>query len=528
MTWLNEAQTRNMVKIGSVIFLFLFFQQGAPAQEITASHPGKVRIKAIRITGHSVFRTVELESIVVPYLERDLSLAELQEVADSITEAYRRKGYSLARAYVPHQEIKEGVVEIAVLEGKVGQIIIQGNKNYSADFIRRGFARVTQDKAINQGSLEKSLLLLNENPDLKVTALLEAGKEPGSTDIIVNVEDKLPLHLVMDYDNFGTKAVSKNRFGMEVNLARFLIVEGSSLSLRGVIGSDAKAFHYGRASYLLPINSYGTKLGLFGYGGDFDVGQALAEFNITSTTWGYGLYLTHPLITTRIQNLKGEFGFESKDARQSLLGSLFSRDKLRMLRMSLNYDWFDSTSRNFIALSVFQGLGDVLGAMENNDQKSSRLGADNRFTKAYLNVARVQTVVDRVSIFIRGSGQASTRALVATEEFYIGGADSVRGYPPGEFLGEDGYNVSTELRVSLLPNQEILQLAFFVDHGGVSIKNPAPGVKSYHHLTGVGYGFRLSLPYNISGRFDVGFPVQPSKASSGDRPTLHIQAAVRF
>jgi len=196
--------------------------------------------------------------------------------------------------------------------------------------------------------------------------------------------------------------------------------------------------------------------------------------------------------------------------------------------MSLNYDWFDSTGRNFITLSVFQGLGDVLGAMDNNTQKSSRLGADNRFTKAYLNLARLQTVVDRVSIFIRGSGQASTRALVATEEFYIGGADSVRGYPPGEFLGEDGYNVSTELRVSPLPNTEILQLAFFVDHGGVSIKNPAPGVKSYHHLTGVGYGFRLSLPYNITGRFDVGFPVQPSKASSGNRPSLHIQAAARF
>jgi len=515
-------------RVVSVILLFLFFQQGAPAQEIPASHPGKVRINAIRITGHSVFRTEELESIVVPYLDRDLSLEELQEVADSITEAYRRKGYSLARAYVPPQEIKEGVVEIAVLEGKVGQIIIQGNKNYSADFIRRGFARVTQDKAINQGSLEKSLLLLNENPDLKATAVLEAGKERGTTDIVVTVEDKLPLHLVVDYDNFGTESVSKNRFGIEVNLAKFLIVEGSSLSLRGVIGSDPKSFHYGKASYLLPINSYGTKLGLFGYGGDFDVGQALAEFNITSTTWGYGLYLTHPFVRSRFQNLSGEFGFESKDANQFVLGDLFSRDKLRLLRAGLNYDWIDSTGRNLVSFSIYQGLGDILGAMQNNDPKSSRQGADNQFTKFNLTVARVQRIVDRVSIMIRGSGQASTRALVATEEFYIGGADSVRGYPPGEFLGEDGYNVSTELRVSPLPNQEILQLAFFVDHGGASIKNPAPGIKSYHHLTGVGYGFRLSLPYNISGRFDVGFPVQPSKASSGDRPTLYIQAAARF
>ena len=146
--------------------------------------------------------------------------------------------------------------------------------------------------------------------------------------------------------------MSKNRFGMEVNLGRFLIVEGSSLSLRGVIGSDSKSYRYGRASYLLPINGYGTKLGFLGYGGDFNVGQALSEFNITATTWGYGPYLTHPFVKTRTQNLTGEFGFESKDATQWLLGSLFSRDKLRMLRVGLNYDWIDSTGRNFISLSV--------------------------------------------------------------------------------------------------------------------------------------------------------------------------------
>ena len=78
--------------------------------------------------------------------------------------------------------------------------------------------------------------------------------------------------------------------------------------------------------------------------------------------------------------------------------------------------------------------------MENNDPQSSRFGADNRFTKAYVNWARVQKVTDRVSILIRGAGQASTRPLVVTEQFFIGGADSVRGYPLGQFLGDDGYN----------------------------------------------------------------------------------------
>ena len=476
-------------QISLIALLLALFQQNAHAQD----HPPpttKVLVKAYKITGINVMAAAELESNLAPYVGREMDLADIEKVAEVVAAELRDRGYSLARAYIPAQEIKDGTVEIAVLEGRVGDIIVKGNQNYSSEFIKRGLTAVVRDGAIKQSSLEKSLLVLNEYPDLKATAVLEAGKEPGMTDIVVTVDDKLPLHLSMDYDNFGTESVSKNRFGMEVNLGRFLIVEGSSLSLRGVIGSDPKSYHYGRASYLLPINSYGTKLGFLGYGGDFDVGQALAEFNITATTWGYGPYLTHPFIKTRTQNLTGEFGFESKDSTQFLLGSLLSRDKIRMLKAGLNYDWIDSTSRNFIALSVFQGLSDALGAMDNNDTKSSRFGADNRFTKAYINWARVQRVMDRVSILLRGSGQVSTRPLVATEEFYIGGADSVRGYPLGEFLGDDGYNVSTELRVSPLPNQEILQLALFVDHGGVSIKDPPPGVKKSNQLTGAGYGFQ--------------------------------------
>ena len=510
-----------------LLLLLTFFHQNGRAQD----HPPPtthVLVKAYKITGTSVIDGTELESLVAPYVGRDMGLAELEKVAELVTAEFKDRGYSLARAYIPSQDIKDGVVEIGVVEGKVGEIIVTGNKNYSTDFIKRGFKPVVEQSVIKHSSLEKSLLLLNEYPDLKLNATLEAGKEPGTTDIVATVEDRLPVHLTVDYDNFGTESVSKNRFGMELNIGRFLLVEGASLSLRGVIGSDPKNFHYGRAAYLVPINSYGTKFGILGYGGNFDVGQALSEFDITSTTWGYGFHLSHPFLRTRFQNLTGEFGFESKDATQFLLGDLFSRDKIRMLRAGLNYDWIDSTGRNFIALSIFQGLSDALGAMENNDTKSSRFGADNRFTKAYLNLLRVQRIVDRVSIIFRGAGQATTRPLVAVEEFYIGGADSVRGYPPGEFLGDDGYNVSTELRVSPLPNQEILQLALFVDHGGVSIKDPPSGVKKYNHLTGAGFGFRLNLPYNINGRFDVGFPVHPPKASTGDRPTLYIQAMAKF
>jgi hemolysin activation/secretion protein len=180
-------------------------------------------VKAFKISGASVIDGAELESLVAPHVGRDMGLAELEEIAGLVTAEFGDRGYTLARAYIPAQDIKDGIVEIVVVEGKVGEIIVKGNKNYSTDFIKRGFTPVVEQSAIKHSSLEKSLLLLNEYPDLKLKATLEAGKEPGTTDIVATVEDRLPVHLTVDYDNFGTESVSKNRFGMEVNT----IVDGT-------------------------------------------------------------------------------------------------------------------------------------------------------------------------------------------------------------------------------------------------------------------------------------------------------------
>ncbi|MGB7947164.1 MAG: POTRA domain-containing protein, partial [Candidatus Binatia bacterium] len=127
----------------------------------------KIRVRKIKITGNTVIRTEELADILDPVAGKELDLAELQQVADAITAEFRARGYSFTRAYIPAQEVKDGLVEISVLESRVGEIVVKGNKNYSTEFIKKGFTPVVRDGAVKQRSLEKSLLVLNEYPDLK-------------------------------------------------------------------------------------------------------------------------------------------------------------------------------------------------------------------------------------------------------------------------------------------------------------------------------------------------------------------------
>ena len=512
------------------LFFLVFFLQGVTAQTNPPT-PSIVRVTAFKITGNDVLATSLLDPILVPYVGKELDLTQLQAIAGLITQEYRRRGYVLARAYIPQQEIANGEIEIAVLEGRLGAIEVKGNQFYSAGFIKGHFAPLIAEKAINQSSLEKSLLILNDYRDLKATAFLQTGKEPGTTDIVVTVADNLPLHLSFDYNNFGSTATSRNRFGAEIEVAKFLPIEGSALSIRGVMGSNTNDFVYGRTSFSLPVNPYGTKVGLSVSGGNFDVGQAFADLNITGKSWNYAVALSHPFIKTRFQSLAAEFGFESTDANQYILDTLDSRDKIRTLKAGLDFTRTDGSGRNVVFFAVHQGLGDSFGAMQNNAPDSSRLDADNRFTRFNLNAARVQKITDYLAVFIRLSGQQTTRSLVATEQFFIGGSDTVRGYPQGELFGDYGYNLSTEFRLAPLQNRDLLQFAFFVDHGAVGIREAPAGTPNYATLTGVGYGLRLNYSYrslNFSGRFDVGFPVRPSKTSTKERPLPYIQVMMTF
>ena len=202
-----------------------------------------------------------------------------------------------------------------------------------------------------------------------------------------------------------------------------------------------------------------------------------------------------------------------------------------MIKLGINYDRTDQSGRNFATIYGFQGLGEILGGMENNDPLATRPGADNRFTKGTLSLGRIHDLSDKVFLILRGSGQIATGPLPIIEQYLLGGPDSVRGYQLGERLGDEGYSVSGEARLRLM---KYFQLAAFVDHGGVRSRNPSPGEKKTQFLTGAGPGARVNLPYYESSlRFDVGFPIEPPRAlggsiSGGSSPTFYIQVTARL
>ena len=508
-----------------------------------AAEPGvgaKVLVKEIRITGVEAIPAAELQPIVAPYIGKEADLSDLRKAADAITDEYRARGYNLARAIVPEQNLSSGVVEIRVLEAKIGKITVQGNNYYSNRLIEGGFAGLLADKAVRQSSLERSLLILNDQyPDINATAGLQSGAEPGTTDIVVSAKDILPAHLTIDYNNYGVLQVSQHILGVQFDVDDPWF--GSHFSYRENTGFDPRTSHSRRAGLDLPINNYGTRFGGYFANGDFAVGGALSAVDLTGTQEGWGLSITHPFIRTRAHKLFGEFGFDLRDSKLFIGSDTQSLDRIRLLKLGLSYEGTDSTGRNFASVYVFRGLGSSFGgSTDRSAPPRSRSGANNDFTYATLNLLRLQTITSYLRAIVKASGQVASAPLAASEQFSIGGPDTVRGYRFKERIGDNAFNSGIELRALPIPGEysEAVQLSLGLDYGFVQQRKPVDGVRKFEKLLGYGPGVRLNLPFKIaerptyfSVRFDIGFPISPStidNRTSNSKPVYYVQTALRF
>ncbi len=486
----------------------------------------RVRVTGFEVTGNTLVGTEEILLLVSPYIGSEVDLPGLQLVAQLVTQLYRNKGFVLAKAYLPSQRVEGGVVKIAVLESKMGDLSFQGNDRYSDRYLRRHFSSFLAEPM--EPLLERSLLILNDFPDLSVRAQVQEGVSPGTTDMGVTVEEHRRLKGMLEYNNFGSKFISRDRFGLTVDFAHW---QGNLLSVRGIVGEPTKNMMYGRLLYSWPIGFNGTRAQVVYSRGDLEPAGSAAASGLKYKTEGIGLSLSYPWIKRRVHALTVEGGLDANNFQDNF----FREDKIRRLSAGMRSDRLDGSGRNLLSFSLAYGLGELLGGMADKSSKSSRMGADDRFVKMSLDLGRIQRISDRISLMLSLNGQMTSRSLVSGEQFSIGGADSVRGYQTGALLGDMGYTLRSEMRVRpFRDSQSIYQkvhLALFVDHGAVFLKNPLAGEKKNNFISGYGAGIRWTPFSRFYLRTDVGYPLDSSDSElvvNEKGANVYVQALLQF
>ena len=512
--------------------------EGTATEAILPEDSGpKVQVNTITVEGATLLTAQEIKNITSNYEGKQLSLKSIQKVADLVTDEYRKKNYVTSRAYIPPQTIKDGVLVIKVIEGKLGSVDIRGNRYFKTSMLER---KLDFESAgyFDYSALQNSLVYINEHPDRKARATLVPGKQPGTTDVVIDVEDRLPFHVSAEYDNYASRYIGKNRYALVMEHNNLLGFDDKAyLKFQYSDGADLK-LQQGRYSY--PLRQ-GVNIGAYFMQNTIKIGEEFEDADSSGRAKIFGVFLNGALVKKPDLDLRLNLGFDYKSIKNYVMDELDSQDEVRVAKAGLDLDCNDSWGRNILTGEFDLGIPDIMGGMEDKDLDSSRVGAGGEFNKWLFNYYRLQSLPFETSLLWKNSAQYSTYNLVASEEFQIGGPTSVRGYAPAEYSGDKGFYTSPELSIpwyfiskqAKIPYTEntkwynALRFVIFYDWAITEFNSPQPGESKDQTLKGYGYGLRFNIKDNVSFRVEVGYP-DGKTPSDGDHAHPWVELIVKY
>jgi len=462
----------------------------------TAAAGPTTRVTSLTLTGQTLFAEAELIAAAGFVPNSDLDLGQLRALAARIAAFYNDRGYFLAQAYLPAQDIEDGVVAIAVIEGRYGKIELRNGSRLSDRVAQGILSGIDSGDIAATAPLERRLLLLSDVPGIVVKSTLSPGAESGTSDLLVDIENGDPVSGSVEADNGGNRYTGAYRFGGTVYVNN-PTGNGDQISLRGLVSTSGLS--YGRAAYQAPVGK--ATVGVAYSHIDYDLGREFKSLDADGAADIVGVFGSYPLIRSRDANLYALVGADAKwfEDRFGAAG-LVSHRRAKVLTFGLAGDNRDDIGGGgWNAYSVGASLGDLdirTPADFALDQLTAR--SHGSFGKLQASVARLQTVSERWSLYGAVRAQLASKNLDSSEKMELGGAYAVRAYPEGEAYGDEGYLATLEARYLFpafdpLPGQ--LQAIAFVDVGAVRYaKNPWFTGSNSAHRSGYGAGLIWAAP----------------------------------
>ena len=485
--------------------------QGAPNSAV------RFAVTSIRVTGSNVFPAAELEALVANLSGAEHSLAELDAGAARITAYYRERGYVVARAYLPAQDIKDGAVVINVLEGVLSQQHVTNKSGLSDAMASRYLADVKPGAVLQSQQVDRALLLLSDAPGVGgARAALQPGASVGTTDLLVELDPGTPYAANLELDNYGNRYTGEYRVGAAVALNNPLGL-GDLLSLRAITSGDLMS--YARLAYQVPVGVSGLKVGGAYSDTRYKLGDIFASLQQHGTASSTSLFATYPFVRSQAVNLAGTLTLEDKKLidRTDTVANANGDKQVQLVTLGLagsRQDALWGGGFNSFDVSLATGNLSMDAATLFDDAKPNSANSNGTFTKLAYSLNRQQRVSDQYSVLLALSGQQASKNLNSSEKFSLGGASGVRAYPQGEASGDQGMLLNLEVRRSL---SEQLQAVVFYDAGLVEINRNAYGAgDNTRAIAGAGLGlngqvgklqFKTSVAWRTSGGDPVSDPV---------------------
>ncbi len=465
------------------------------------------------------------------FINQPITLNLLNRITHEVVRYYRNNDRPIVDALAPEgQDITDGVLQIAVILGKRGEVRVEGAQYFSADKLAENI-RLEMDETITQRGLEEDIAWLNNNPFRTVDVLFERGEKFSETDVILDVEDRFPLRVYGGVEDSGTELTGKRRWLSGINWGNaFGLDHQLNYQFTSSLDTDVLNAHSFNYSAPLPWRHTAT---LFGAYVKSDPDPTTAGFNLDGENYQLGFRYNIPLTKYKKLNHELALGYDFKRSNNNLeFGglSVFSTfTNVSQFSFAYNGSVSDKWGATSFASTVNISPGDMMGDNRDIEFAASRAFASADYIYSRFNLNRVTRLAKEFSWVAEIQFQVSNKNLLGSEQFGVGGYQTVRAYDAYAAVGDKGILIKNEIRspaMALLKHLKItvpkeeLQFLWFLDYGSVKNVDLLAG-EGGTDLMSTGIGLRYSIAPYLTFRADYGWQLKSLTATSARKNRLH-------
>lgn len=483
----------------------------------------KFTLKKIILEGNKTFTYEQLSPVFKDSLGKEISLADLQNMADQIEKYYVERGYILTRVIIPPQEIdSSGVVKLQVIEGYVSNVVIEGQTKKVKKLIEAFVEPVLDSQPLQIAVMERAVLLINDIPGVETKAVLTPSMDTPGASTLVLVVDQAFFDGAVFADNRGTKFVGPTQFSTVLSFNNILQDPGQ-LQFDGKVTSDTNELRSGNLQYMAEVFQNGSTLtGAYTMNRVLP-GNDLAPLEINGTSNTASLVYYYPFIRLRRMNLSGTAIYDYLNSKTYITDILVTLDRIESVRIGGSFDVVDNWQGiNLITAQYSQGI-QFLSGNEQPEILRSRVDGQKNYSKVNVSYTRLQSLPQTWSLFFSTTGQLAFNSLLSAEQLGYGGVQYGSAYDSSEIIGDSGVEGKIELRYnSPTPGQFFRSTQYFASYDGAVLYDKHDiDNQGKQSGTSVAAGIRLDILDRVNASLEMAKPLTRKVAAYDDK-------AIRF
>ena len=495
---------------------------------------GRFEIVRFDVQGNTLLPVPVVDRLLAPFAGKERDFGSVQMALEALEAAYRQQGYNLVKVVLPEQELNHGVVQLRVIETRIGKITVAGNKYHDAANIRRSLPGLREGESPNLADVSASLKLANENPAKQTTLQLQSGDQDDQVNAVLAVTDEKPWTAAVGLDNTGVGNTGRNHLTVQYQNANVGGLDHvMSMQYTTSLAQPDQVKVFG-AGYHVPLYAQGDSLDFYGSYSDVNSGMVSAGLlNLAVSGAGrvFGARYNHNLNRIGDYDSKVIFGIDYKafENNISLSGTPLGND-VTVHPVSLTYtgNWVGTGK---VANFYLSGLRNIPGGDNGGsaDFNLARAGASADYSILRYGASYTRVLPQDWQLRMVLNGQITADALVQGEQFGAGGASSVRGFNEREIANDRGRSTNAELYTpNLCTGTAQCRLLGFYDTGYLSRNNALPGEETKESIGSVGLGARLNAERNLALQLDYAQVVDASDTTPRGSHRLHFRMVFTY